>query len=200
MLGSAAGLSADGSLAPWSVRFLAAHDHNQRQCPCESPATGTGQRRTALSSTERADTGGEPVSKTAAPLPTPVVDPAPHVKHERSYGNSPTVKVVRVHDGDTIIIEVPTWPSIIGDQIEVRLYGFDAPEIHDTRPAILATAQKAKARMAELCAAGVTLTDIMRDKYFRLLANIEAGGQDVGQQLAREGLVKPYTGEGPKPW
>lgn len=137
------------------------------------------------------------MSKTA---PVVIADPAPHVHHERSYGNSPSVKVIRVHDGDTIILEVPTWPPIIGDQIEVRLYGYDAPEIHDKRPAILAQAIKARARMTELCKAGVVLTDLMRDKYFRLLANIEANGQDVGQQLAREGLVKPYTGEGPKPW
>lgn len=132
----------------------------------------------------------------------PPVAPAtiPHVTHERSYGDCPSAKVVRVHDGDTIIVSVSDWPPVVGDQIAVRLFGFDAPEIHDTRPSIRAIADKARLRMVELCKNGVTLVDLRRDKYFRLLASLHVGPVDLASVLKNEGLVRPYTGEGAKPW
>lgn len=119
----------------------------------------------------------------------------------RSYGYTHGFVLDRVHDGDTLIGGVRHWPDIVGDQIEVRLFGVDAPEIRDPRPDIKALADRAKARLEQLLRSGpIVLVDMMRDKYFRILAKVKVGAADVAEVLVQEGLARHYTGQGPKPW
>jgi micrococcal nuclease len=118
------------------------------------------------------------------------------------YPGDAAVEVWHVHDGDTFSADVPGWPDVIGRHILVRLHGVDAPELHDARPDVRALAQKARDRLVQLLAAGgVVLTSLRRDKYFRLLCSVGATAvADVGTDLIRDGLARPYTGHGPKPW
>lgn len=37
-------------------------------------------------------------------------------------------RVVSVYDGDTIRVDIDHWPSIIGDNVPIRLAGLDTPE------------------------------------------------------------------------
>jgi micrococcal nuclease len=85
---------------------------------------------------------------------------------------------------------------------DAAVHGVDAPELHDARPDVRALAQKARDRLVQLLAAGgVVLTSLRRDKYFRLLCSVGATAvADVGTDLIRDGLARPYTGHGPKPW
>lgn len=116
-----------------------------------------------------------------------------------TYGDVLRFKVVRVHDGDTLIVNVPHWPRPFRT-IEVRLFGWDAPELDDPRPDIATPAQKARQRLVELAADLKKLSDLRHDKFFRLDADFKTSTGDVGIILSSEGLLRPYSGQGPKPW
>lgn len=45
----------------------------------------------------------------------------------------------------------------------------------------------------------MTLRNLRRDKYFRLLADVEADSGDIASALIERGLAKPYEG-GRKQW
>lgn len=111
------------------------------------------------------------------------------------------VTVVRVVDGDTIRVRViePT-PEILRDN-SVRLRGVDAPELHDKRLYLRVKAQAAKAWLSERVREGdvLTLIDVKKDKYGRLLATVKVNGQDLAQGLIAAGLAKAYDG-GKRSW
>lgn len=115
--------------------------------------------------------------------------------------SAPTIdaRCVKVNDGDSITVEIDVlgkpWIPII-----VRVFGIDTPELKDPRPRFAAKAIAARARLASLCSGPVTLENVQRDKYFRLLAVVKCRNQDVAKVLLREGHAKPYNGQGPKPW
>ncbi len=105
-------------------------------------------------------------------------------QNSRDYG-SITAVVVRVCDGDTVVVDIPEYPDIIGKQIRVRLAGVDAPELRDKAPDVRLAAQRARDAMIALLPPGtaVTLSGLKRDKYFRLDAAIAVGGRDVATAL-----------------
>jgi len=45
-----------------------------------------------------------------------------------------------------------------------------------------------------LAAESITLKNVQRGKYFRLVASVEADGQDVSDLLIQEGLAVVYDG------
>ena len=104
--------------------------------------------------------------------------------------------IVSVYDGDTIHVNIDSWPPIVGHNIGVRIRMIDTPEMHDKRPEIRAKAiaarnfimQKLKGKHV------VILRHIGRDKYFRLLANVEIDGQDLSEQILKAGLAHHYNG------
>lgn len=107
------------------------------------------------------------------------------------------VSVDHVHDGDTIIVSCPNWPKIL-HLIPVRLYGIDAPELHDEKRKALAL--KAKDRLTELVGETVELRNLRRDKFFRILSDVYSDGKNLSEVMLQEGLVLPYSGVGKKPW
>lgn len=126
------------------------------------------------------------------------------ISSERTYGDvTRGVEVVAVYDGDTFTANVKGWPPIIGERVQIRLRGIDAPELTSKDPAKLDQARLAKRRLVELLRGTpdhrprVTLHAVARDKYFRVLATVRADGVDVGQVLVSEGLARPYDG-GPR--
>ena len=49
---------------------------------------------------------------------------------DKIYGDiTEEIEIVRVYDGDTFYINIPAWPSIVGENIAIRIYGIDTPEI-----------------------------------------------------------------------
>ncbi|HML55467.1 MAG TPA: thermonuclease family protein [Solidesulfovibrio magneticus] len=89
--------------------------------------------------------------------------------------------VVRVCDGDTVVVDIPEYPPVIGKAIRVRLAGVNAPERRDPDPAVRRAAEEARQAMAALLPPGtaVTLARIRRDKYFRLNAMVLVAGRDA---------------------
>ncbi|HEY9056595.1 MAG TPA: thermonuclease family protein [Aurantimonas sp.] len=111
-------------------------------------------------------------------------------------------RVIKVRDGDTIMVEAFIWP-MQSVHVAVRLRGIDAPEHRGGCPAEKAAAQVATDRLKQLLGGGnVTLTGISGDKYFgRVLASLSAtDGIDVADRLLREGLVVRYEGGKRRDW
>jgi len=93
-------------------------------------------------------------------------------------------RITCVVDGDTF------W--LHGEKI--RIANIDAPEIRGRCEFERATARRATLRLARLLAGvGLSLARQGRDRHGRTLATV-SGRSDIGKQLVREGLARPWSG------
>lgn len=106
------------------------------------------------------------------------------------------VELERVYDGDTIFVNIEDVHPIIGKEVSVRLRGVDAPEIRtkDQCEKELAIISRNFVEKELLGASIISLTQVSRDKYFRLLATVNYDGKDLGKELLNHGLAYPYLG------
>jgi len=95
-----------------------------------------------------------------------------------------------VYDGDTVELKCGA------ERLTARLQGFDTPETKDPGcPEELAHGTLATERLRALVARGeVTFHKVGTDKYNRVLIRLSVDGNDVGDQLIREGLAVAYQG------
>ena len=94
-----------------------------------------------------------------------------------------TVRVVKVHDGDTV-------HCLRGDNVtlKVRLQGIDAPELGQP------FGKASRERLAELVMRkDVVLHEHGKDKFGRTLGWLEVGGADVAAQMLADGLAWHYV-------
>ncbi len=112
-----------------------------------------------------------------------------------------TAEIIRVVDGDTILVEAMPWPQQT-IEVYVRLRGIDAPELHSKCSNVRAAAERALEALAQIMPATgeIELTKISGDKYFgRILADVTTkDGRNPAQDLLQEGYVASYDG-GRKP-
>ncbi|MGE5506265.1 MAG: thermonuclease family protein [Actinomycetota bacterium] len=110
-------------------------------------------------------------------------------------------ELVRVIDGDTIVVRAKLWPNLLAET-HVRLLGVDAPELKGRCDAERELAEKARTFVAgRLENAAIRLFDVRPDKYGgRVLARVEAGGKDLADQLLAAGLARPYHGRRREGW
>lgn len=132
-----------------------------------------------------------PRSPTENPLPrdlTPDLPPQPAARPAPRPAEPARAVRCQAVDGDTL--------RCGGER--VRLVGLDTPEMQGRCAAETRLAERAKARLASLSAAGVTLHPQGRDRYDRLLAVVrDRAGRDLAALLIREGHARPYSG-GPR--
>lgn len=109
--------------------------------------------------------------------------------------------IIKVRDGDTFMINIPNIPDVFGKNIAVRIRGIDTPELNDSREEIRKISIQAKEELEKLLlnAKEITLYNLGRDKYFRLLASVKVDNVDVSEYLIKKGLAKKYNG-GKKEW
>lgn len=109
--------------------------------------------------------------------------------------------IIKVRDGDTFMIDIPNIPDVFGKNIAVRIRGIDTPELNDSREEIRKISIQAKEELERLLlnAKEITLYNLGRDKYFRLLASVKVDNVDVAEYLIKKGLAKKYNG-GKKEW
>lgn len=123
---------------------------------------------------------------------------APSAAASRSIAGPVQADVVRVIDGDTVLVEAMPWPD---HRIStyVRLRGIDAPEMKSRCAAFRGAARLAREHLATLMAGEtrVTLTAISGDKYFgRVVADLTLeDGRRPAVLLLEGGLVEPYEGK-----
>ncbi len=100
------------------------------------------------------------------------------------------------YDGDTCTFTIHGVPDVFGKKIGVRLAGIDTAEVRAECDHEYALAIQARDLVRDMLgnASHITLRDVSRGKYFRLVAQIEADGVDVSQRLLERGLAVPYDG------
>ena len=122
--------------------------------------------------------------------------PPPAADLEADYGTYTVSQLLLFHDGDTFQCNVEQLPAIVGLHIEIRCQHYDAPEIQDSRPAVQRLARMAQQFVQKRLQAGkvVTLQNLKRDKYFRLLADVMIDGMPLAVDVLNAKLAHQYGG------
>ena len=114
-------------------------------------------------------------------------------------------QIIRVSDGDTIVIAAPFLPAPLKPELAVRIYGVDTPEKGHR-------AQCPQENERALVASKFTTQAIQShpkhqviiygwDKFGgRILGDILVNGQSIRQGLIANGLAREYYGDAKQSW
>jgi endonuclease YncB( thermonuclease family) len=95
-------------------------------------------------------------------------------------------QVIRVSDGDTIVIAAPFLPLPLKPELAVRIYGVDTPE---------------KGHRAQCPQEEHQVIIYGWDKFGgRILGDILVNGQSIRQGLISNGLAREYYGDAKQSW
>lgn len=110
-------------------------------------------------------------------------------------------QVVDVYDGDTFKIDLRSMHPLFGDDISIRLFGVDTPEMRGTTDEVKALAMQAQqvTEKALKGASKIELRNPQRGKYFRIISEVWIDGESLAEMLKAKGLAKDYDGEGARP-
>ena len=108
------------------------------------------------------------------------------------------VKVVEVHDGDSVFVDIPgICHPFFGKRMGVRIFGIDTPELETRDVCEKKKGLEAKSLLEGLLskAKRVDIVDIQKDKFFRILGVVVADGRSIADELIRRKLAYSYYGE-----
>ena len=110
-------------------------------------------------------------------------------------------QIVDVYDGDTFKIDLPSVHPLFGDDLSIRLFGVDTPEMKGTTDEVKALAMQAQelTENALKGASKIELKNPQRGKYFRVVSEVWIDGESLADMLKKKGLAKDYDGEGARP-
>ena len=110
-------------------------------------------------------------------------------------------EIVSIYDGDTFKIDLAGVHPLFGDDVSVRLFGVDTPEMRGSEDRVKVLAEKARklTEQALMGAEKIELKNPQRGKYFRIIADVYVDGKSLAALLMKAGLGKAYDGEGAKP-
>ena len=114
-------------------------------------------------------------------------------------------KIVRVNDGDTVVIAAPFLPAPLKPELAVRVYGVDTPE-KGHRAQCPSEAQRGEAATAftKNAVASTQKHQVVLygwDKFGgRVLGDIILDGRSLRQGLIANGFAREYFGEAKTSW
>ena len=118
-------------------------------------------------------------------------------------------QILRVTDGDTVVISAPFLPAPFKPELAIRVYGVDTPE-KGHRAMCPSEAQRGEAASAftknainQAAAAGGKFQVTMYgwDKFGgRVLGDILVNGQSLRAALIANGFAREYYGEAKQSW
>ena len=113
-----------------------------------------------------------------------------------STSNFSGVEYVRNYDGDTMTVNIPGVHPLFGNEIGIRVRGIDTLEIRIKYPFEKQKVKETKTLTEGIlnCANKITLHDIEREKYFRIVASVIVDGQNLSDLLLAKKLAVPYDG------
>lgn len=115
---------------------------------------------------------------------------------EKTYGNFTNITFVNNYDADTITVNIDDVPPLFGHLISVRVYGIDSPEMHGKCEKEQELARIAKKYVHDLLANSyINLLNVRRDKYFRILADVETSKGSLAKLLLDNGYAIEYYGD-----
>jgi endonuclease YncB( thermonuclease family) len=113
--------------------------------------------------------------------------------------------ILKVSDGDTIVIAAPFLPAPLKPQLAVRIFGVDTPEkgfrakCESENQRGLAASEFTKKLVGASQKRQVTLYDW--DKFGgRVLGDIILDGKSLRQQLIANGFAREYFGDAKQSW
>jgi endonuclease YncB( thermonuclease family) len=114
-------------------------------------------------------------------------------------------QIIRVSDGDTIVIAAPFLPLPLKPELAVRIYGVDTPEkgFRAQCPQEDQRAQLASKYTAQIIQSHPKHQVIIYgwDKFGgRILGDILVNGQSIRQGLITNGLAREYYGDAKQSW
>ena len=110
-------------------------------------------------------------------------------------------EVVKVVDGDTVVVRANWLPTELGDTVTIRLNGVDAPETtwRASCEAEITQGRLATAALTKMLAPSAQVVVVAWDKYGgRILGDFVVNGVPVTEALLKQGLVAAYSGAGLK--
>ena len=115
---------------------------------------------------------------------------------DKTYGNVAIAEVTSIYDGDTFRANISDYPPIIGQHMGIRINGVDTPEMRGKCEQETVLAKRAKQYTLTMLRSAKTieLRNMQRGKYFRIVADVYADGQSIGEGLIFEGLAVIYKG------
>lgn len=114
-------------------------------------------------------------------------------------------QIVRVNDGDTVVISAPFLPAPLKPELAVRIYGVDTPE-KGFRAQCPQEDERGKAatKFAINAVAKSTKRQVILygwDKFGgRVLGDIILDGQSLRSMLIQNGFAREYYGEAKQSW
>jgi endonuclease YncB( thermonuclease family) len=114
-------------------------------------------------------------------------------------------QVIKVTDGDTVVIAAPYLPQPLKPQLAVRVYGVDTPEKgHRAQcPSEAQRGEQASAFTKNIVSKSVKRQVILYgwDKFGgRVLGDMILDGQSLRAQLIANGFAREYYGEAKQSW
>lgn len=125
----------------------------------------------------------------------PLENSNPACQHDRTTFRC--VKYLKNYDADTITFQIHDVHPLLGDKISIRVLGVDTPEIKGHQPCEKDAARASKRLVENLLknAKRIDLKDVARDKYFRVLADVQVDGKSLTDLLLKNGLGYRYYGK-----
>lgn len=124
---------------------------------------------------------------------------------KQPQGMTYDAKIVRVNDGDTVVISAPFLPQPLKPELAVRVFGVDTPE-KGHRAQCPSEAQRGEAASA-FTKQAVTSTKKHQvviygwDKFGgRVLGDMILDGVSLRAELIRNGFAREYYGDAKQSW
>jgi endonuclease YncB( thermonuclease family) len=114
-------------------------------------------------------------------------------------------QIIRVTDGDTVVIAAPFLPAPLKPELAVRVYGVDTPEKGFRGQC---DSEKQRGEAATVFTKGIINASQQRqvilygwDKFGgRVLGDVILNGQSLRSQLIANGFAREYYGEAKQSW
>lgn len=110
-------------------------------------------------------------------------------------------KVVKVYDGDTVTVVMKPFGGSGLYRFQVRMYGYDSPELKpskttENRDDVVAKAKQARDGLAEKVMGKIVMLEVLpsSDKYGRLLCKMHCGGLNINEYMLESGYGYEYYG------
>ena len=131
--------------------------------------------------------------------------PALALAQRMPQGVTYDAKIIRVNDGDTVVISAPYLPAPLRPELAVRIYGVDTPEkgFRAQCPSEEQRGQAASAFTKNAVATAEKHQVILYgwDKFGgRVLGDILLNGTSLRSELIRNGFAREYYGEAKQSW
>jgi endonuclease YncB( thermonuclease family) len=124
---------------------------------------------------------------------------------KQPQGATYDAQIVRVNDGDTVVIAAPFLPAPLKPELAVRIYGVDTPEKGFRAQCSSEDARgKAATEFTKSAVSNSSKRQVVLygwDKFGgRVLGDILLNGQSLRTMLIQNGFAREYYGEAKQSW